>query len=438
MRPFGIMNPAVARKIRPARRIAGTISLPGDKSISHRYAMLAALAEGSSVFTNYSTGADCASTLACLRGLGVECSHRGTTVRIRGMGAAGLQAPQVPLDAGNSGTTIRLLSGILAGQPFVSAIRGDESLSNRPMQRIITPLRSMGASVDARDGQFPPLTIRGGRLHPIRYELPVASAQVKSCVLLAGLSAPGATQVLELLETRNHTEIALRRFGAKVHVDGREITVRGPSRLEACDLPIPSDLSSAVFFLAAALLLPGSDLRIEGVGLNPTRTAVLDVLRKMGAAVRIETQSDPGGEPVGSISVRGAGPLAGGEISGAATAGVIDEIPMLAVLGAVSESGLRIRDAGELRVKETDRIATVTSNLRRMGASVAEYETGMDIEGGCRLKGAELDSCGDHRIAMAFAVAGLAAEGESGLSGAEAASVSFPEFYDVLSTVARD
>ena len=427
----------MSRTIRPASGITGTISLPGDKSISHRYAMLAALAEGCSELTNYSTGADCASTLACLRSLGVDCSHRGTAVRIEGAGTAGLRAPGAALDAGNSGTTMRLLSGILAGQPFESVIQGDESLSRRPMKRIMTPLRSMGASVGAIDGQYPPLTIRGGRLRPIRYELPVASAQVKSSVLFAALNAPGTTEVVEPVETRNHTEIALRRFGAEVRVNGLEIAVTGSPRMSACDMRIPSDLSSAVFFLAAALMLPGSSLRIERVGLNPTRAAVLEVLQRMGAAIDVDAESEEGGEPVGSFEVLGGGRLAGGEIAGATTAGVIDEIPMLAVLGAVSESGLRIRDAGELRIKETDRIATVAENLRRMGARVTEYETGMDIEGGCNLRAAELDSCGDHRIAMAFAVAALAADGESSLAGAEAASVSFPEFFDVLASIVR-
>ena len=425
------------RTIRPASGIAGAISLPGDKSISHRYAMLAAIAEGRSVLTNYSTGADCASTLGCLRAMGVDCARQGTRVAIRGAGAAGLRAPEAPLDAGNSGTTMRLLSGILAGQSFEATIQGDDSLSQRPMQRIARPLREMGATVEARDGRFPPLTIRGGRLRPIRFELPVASAQLKSAVLLAGLRATGTTTVVEPVETRNHTEIALRRFGAQVRIAGREIAVEGGARLEACDMRVPSDLSSAVFFLAAALLLPGSRLRIERVGLNPTRTAVLSVLRRMGARIEVEPEPDEGAEPVGTLDVRGESRLVGGEIDGATTAGVIDEIPMLAVLGAVSERGLRIRDAGELRVKETDRIATVAANLRRMGVGVDEFETGMDIEGGCTLRAAELESFGDHRIAMAFTVAGLAADGDSVLAGAEAASVSFPEFYGALASVAR-
>ena len=394
--------------------------------------MLASLAEGRSVLTNYSSGQDCASTLECMRALGARCSVQGDRVEIAGHGEGRLQAPSGPLDAGNSGTTMRLLSGILAGQDFQCQIKGDASLSQRPMKRILTPLRAMGASIDARDGEYPPLTIRGGALLPIRYELPVASAQVKSAVLLAGLRAPGTTTVVEPLETRNHSEIALRRFGADITVEARAISITGMPRLTACDMHIPSDLSSAVFFLGAALLLPGSELSIHGVGLNPTRTAVLSVLRSMGASIEAHPEPDGTGEPSGTLVIRGGHAIRGGEISGASTAGVIDEIPMLAVLGAVSENGLRIRDAGELRVKETDRIATVTANLRRMGVSVTEYPDGMDIEGRSRLRAAEIDSAGDHRIAMAFAVAALASDGDSILHGTEAASVSFPEFFDVL------
>ena len=422
----------MTRTIQPASGIAGSISLPGDKSISHRYAMLASLAEGRSVLTNYSSGEDCASTVNCMRALGARCNVQGDRVEIDGPGQGRLEAPSGPLDAGNSGTTMRLLSGILAGQDFRCQIKGDASLSQRPMKRVLTPLRAMGASIDARDGEYPPLTIRGGPLRPIRYELPVASAQVKSAVLLAGLRAPGRTQVVEPLETRNHSEIALRRFGADVTVEDRTISITGMPQLTACDLHIPSDLSSAAFFLGAALLLPGSDLSIHGVGLNPTRTAVLSVLQAMGASIDTHPDPDGTGELSGTVVVRGGHPIGGGEISGAATAGVIDEIPILSVLGAVSENGLRIRDAAELRVKETDRIATVSANLRRMGVKVTEYPDGMEIAGKSRLRAAEIDSAGDHRIAMAFAVAALAADGESILHGAEAAGVSFPEFFDVL------
>ena len=425
------------RTLRPASGIQGTVKLPGDKSISHRYAMLASLAEGRSELTNYSSGQDCSSTFDCLRSLGVDCSRHGDRIQINGNGIDGLEPPAETLDAGNSGTTIRLLSGILAGQRFAATIAGDESLSKRPMQRIMTPLTAMGASMQAREGQYPPLTIRGRPLEGIRYESPVASAQVKSAVLLAGLYASGATTIVEPTETRNHSEIALGQFGADVTVNGRAISVRGRPRLVARDVRIPSDLSSAVFFIGASLLLPDSILRIEGVGLNPTRTAMLSALRSMGASLEVYPEDDECGEPVGTLVVRSGPPLEGGVISGTVTVGVIDEVPMLAVLGAVSKNGLRIRDAAELRVKETDRIATVADNLRRMGVRVEERADGMDIEGGARLRAAELDSAGDHRIAMAFAVAALAADGECVLEGADAAAVSYPEFFETLAAVVR-
>ena len=424
----------MTREIQPARRIAGTIALPGDKSISHRYALLASLAEGRSTIANYATGADCASTLACLHALGVRCKRAGATVTIDGGGLRGLRPAAAPLDAGNSGTTMRLLSGILAGSPFETTIGGDASLSRRPMRRIIRPLERMGATIRAREGGLPPLTVRGGALRPIRYELPMASAQVKTAVLFAGLFADGVTIAVEPAPTRNHSEIALRRFGTDVTVRDGAVAVAGNPRLTAQALRVPADLSSAVFFIAAALLLPGSELRIEGVGLNPTRAAVLDVLQQMGGRIAVQRGADEG-EPAGAVEVRGGGRLRGGEIAGAVTAAAIDEIPLLAVLGAFSGGGLRIRDAAELRVKESDRIAATAENLRRMGAEVKTSADGMDIAGNGRLRGAALDSFGDHRIAMAFTVAALAAEGPSRMSGAEAASISFPEFYDLLDSL---
>ena len=419
------------REIQPARRVAGTISLPGDKSISHRYALLAALAEGRSTIANYAGGADCASTLGCLGALGVRYRRDGAAVTIDGVGLEGLRPAAAALDAGNSGTTMRLLSGILAGQPFETAIGGDASLSRRPMQRIIRPLERMGATIRAREGGLPPLAVRGGALRPIRYELPVASAQVKTAVLFAGLFADGVTTAVEPAPTRNHSEIALRQFGAAVTVEGNAVAVSGKPRLQAQTLRAPADLSSAAFFLAAALMLPESDLRIEGVGLNPTRTAVLDVLQRMGG--RITTRCNAAaGEASGSLAVQGGGRLLGGEIAGEITAATIDELPLLAVLGAVSREGLGIRDAAELRVKESDRIAATAENLRRMGVRVTTSADGMDIAGNSRLRGAALDSFGDHRIAMAFTVAALAAEGPSRMANAEAAAVSFPEFYGLL------
>ncbi len=428
------------RLVTPVRAVSGSLRLPGDKSISHRYAMLGAVAEGRTRINNYSTGADCASTLTCLRALGVSIEHRGAAVTIEGVGLDGMRAPTEPLDAGNSGSTMRMLSGLLSGQAFETVIAGDESLARRPMRRIITPLARMGATIEARQGGLPPLQIRGGALQPIDYELPVASAQVKTAVLFAGLYAEGTTTVREPLPTRNHSEIALREFGAEVTVDGAAIAVVGHPRFKGRELRVPADLSSAAFFVAAALLLPGSQLTLEAVGLNPTRAALLDVLREMGADIEVRAERTSAGEAVGDIEVRGprdgdAGALGGGVIEGATTAAVIDEIPILAVLGAASEEGLVIRDASELRVKETDRIATVADNLQRMGVDVEVFDDGMKIPGRNHFQGAQLDSFGDHRIAMAFTIAALAADGDSALKNAEAASVSFPEFYELLDRV---
>ncbi len=429
----------MTREIQPAASVSGTIRLAGDKSISHRYAMLAALAEGPTVIENYSTGADCASTLGCLRDLGVDIGHTGSRVTVAGVGLDGLSVPDGPLDAGNSGSTIRMLPGLLAGQPFETTIGGDESLSRRPMRRIITPLAQMGAHIEARDGDLPPLRIRGGPLQPLHYDLPVPSAQVKTAVLFAGLFAEGTTSVREPLLTRNHSEIALREFGAQVDVDGLDVQLKGRPKLRGLALRAPGDLSSAAFFLAAGLLLPGSDLVIEGVGLNPTRTVLLEVLRGMGADAEILKTSEQHGEPTGDLRVRGRAAsepvLEGGVIEGETTAGVIDEIPMLAVLGAASREGLDIRDAAELRVKETDRIVTVAENLQRMGVRVEVRDDGMMIPGGQAFQAAELDSFGDHRVAIAFTIAALAAKGPCRMNGAEAASVSFPEFYDLLEGV---
>jgi len=422
------------QRIQPAARLEGLLRLPGDKSISHRYAMLAAIAEGQTRLHNYSTGADCASTLGCLRTLGVAVDRDGTEIAVAGRGLDGLQTPATTLDAGNSGSAIRMLSGILAAQPFESRIAGDDSLSRRPMQRIIQPLRGMGASIDARDGRFPPLEIHAAHLHAIDYALPVASAQVKTCVLLAGLFAEGVTVVREPARTRDHTEIALREFGADLDVRARVISIHGRPRLRALDLTVPGDLSSAAFFLVAALLLPGSHIVIEGVGLNPTRSELLDFLISMGADLSVRNLAVHAGEPVGDIEVRHS-PIRGGVIEKELTAALIDEIPVLAVLGAASDEGLTVRDAAELRIKETDRIATVADNLARMGVAVDIFADGLRVPGGQKFGPAEFDSFGDHRIAMAFAIAALAAPGESTISGAEAAAVSFPEFFALLDSL---
>jgi 3-phosphoshikimate 1-carboxyvinyltransferase len=421
------------KRVSPAGPLRGSLSLPGDKSISHRYALIASIAEGATRIRNYSTGADCHSTLGCVRGLGIAVEGAGTEFTIHGHGLDGLRAPAADLDAGNSGSTIRMLSGILAAQPFTSRIFGDESLSRRPMQRIIQPLEQMGAHIRAREARFPPLEISGGRLNAIEYALPVASAQVKTCILLAGLYAEGQTAVTGPVASRDHTEVALREFGAELTVTPHRISIEGRPRLTALDLEVPSDLSSAAFFLAAALLVPGSHLSIRGVGINPTRAALLDFLRGMGAKLRIPDLESHHGELVGEIEVEYS-QLAGGTIDGALTAALIDEIPVLAVLGAASEGGLTVRDAAELRIKETDRIRTVVDNLWRMGVAAEELPDGMHIPGRQKFRAAQFDSFGDHRIAMAFAVAALAADGESVIEGAEAASVSFPEFWDTLAS----
>ncbi len=419
------------QKISPASHVIGVVRLPGDKSISHRYAILAALAQGVTRITGYSTGADCASTLGVLRSLGVRVEREGTSVAVHGSGLEGLEAPSEMLDAGNSGSTIRMMSGILAAQPFSSRITGDESLSQRPMDRIMKPLAEMGAVIRARDGRYPPLDIDGRPLRPISYTLPVASAQVKTCVLLAGLFAEGETAVIEPVRTRDHTEVALRAFGADLRLEGRRITVSGRPNLQALELSVPGDISSAAFFLAAATLVPGSRLTIENVGLNPTRAGLIDFLISMGARIRIERLTDVAGEPVGDLLVESA-PLRGGVIEKGLAATLIDEIPVLSVLGVVSEQGLEVRDAAELRVKETDRIATVADNLKRMGVEVDVREDGFRVPGGQELRAATFDSFGDHRIAMAFSVAALGADGECTVENASAADVSYPEFFDTL------
>lgn len=427
-------------QVSPASSLHGVVTVPGDKSISHRYAMLGGVAEGDSRIYNYSTGADCQSTLACLRALGAEhefLTEAGRRVLIiHGRGLDGLQPPSSMLDAGNSGTTIRMLSGILAAQPFTTRISGDESLVKRPMRRIMTPLAIMGAQIEATNEQFPPLTIHGSHLQGIDYTLPVASAQVKSCTLLAGLYAEGETVVREPVTTRDHTEIALRELGADIVLEPRIIRLRGGAQLTGKTLMVPGDLSAAAFFIVAALIVPGSDLIITNVGLNPTRTALLDVLRSMGASIRLLHIEEANGELIGNLQIK-TSPLSGGVIEGAITAAVIDEIPILAVLGAVSENGLIVRDAAELRVKESDRIETIAANLRRMGVAIETAQDGFAIRGRQRFHSAEIETCGDHRIAMAFSIAALVADAPCVIRDAASASVSFPEFYKTLGEIAR-
>lgn len=415
--------------IKPAKNILGSLRMPGDKSISHRYAMLGAIANGRTRLANFSTGEDCASTLACIRALGCEVTRHDGIVEIEGAGT-NLRAPSTPLDCGNSGSTMRMLSGILAGQDFTSEMYGDSSLSRRPMRRVIEPLIAMGAKIESKDG-LPPLRISGGQLSAIDYRLPVPSAQVKSAILLAGLYAQGETAVEEPFRTRDHTEIALRAFGADVVRLRNRITIRGGQPLKGIEAEVPGDLSSAAFFLCAAALFPESNVVIDGLGMNPTRAVLLDVLTSMGARTRVIQLQEVNGELVGMVTVE-AGELRGAEISGAVTAAVIDEIPVLAAIAPYTKDGITIRDAQELRVKESDRLAAVAENLRAMGATVEEHEDGLSIPGQQQLRGAEIQSHGDHRIAMAFAVAGLRAEGETRIHGANCACISFPEYFQLL------
>ena len=420
--------------VSPVSRVRGRVRVPGDKSISHRYAMLAAIADGTSRLDGYAPGADCAATLACLEAFGVPVSREsganGLTIRIRGRGLRGLEQPRGPIDAANSGTSMRLLAGLAASHPFRTVIGGDESLSRRPMKRVIEPLTKMGASIESLDGR-PPLTIDGADLRAISHRPEVPSAQIKSAVLLAGLHARGRTEVHEPAATRDHTERALEAFGVDVHRDGLSVSIEGGQRLQAVELAIPGDVSSAVFWLVLAAGRPGSTIEIEGVGLNPSRTAVLDVLRSAGAVVEIRLDAQAAGEPVGTIRLTHGTPRPF-EISPETVPGVIDEIPALAALAAMSANGrMTVRGARELRVKESDRIAMLARGFRNLGVAVTEYEDGFTIFGGPPSGGAA-DAVGDHRLAMAFAIAGTAAAAPVAIRGADAVAVSYPGFFSEL------
>jgi 3-phosphoshikimate 1-carboxyvinyltransferase len=391
--------------------------------------MLAGIAEGPSRLGNYSTGADCASTLNCLRSLGVKWKRKDGAIEVQGSGPS-LSASSEALDCGNSGSTIRMLSGIVAAQKFTSEMAGDESLSRRPMERIIAPLTAMGAQIRSQNGR-PPLHIAGTNLKAIHYKMPVASAQVKTCLLFAGLLADGETAIEEPLRTRDHGEVALRAFGAQVERKGNEVRIRGGQRLRGIDALVPGDLSSAAFFLCAAALFPESQLTITNLLMNPTRARLLDILMQMGLRISVTQLEEVHGELVGTLQVAG-GTLQGAVIAGADTAAIIDEIPVLAAIAPYSEQGIEVRDAKELRVKESDRIASIAANLRQMGAQVEEREDGLKIPGGQALHGAELESFGDHRIAMAFSIAALRAAGETLIRGSECAAISYPAFFSVL------
>ncbi|MED5585558.1 MAG: 3-phosphoshikimate 1-carboxyvinyltransferase [Verrucomicrobiota bacterium] len=420
----------------------GETSVPGDKSISHRSVMLAALAEGDSQIDGFLPSEDCLATLGAMQSLGVNIDILDETelgpvsllVHGRGMEIA---LPSGDIDCGNSGTTMRLLSGILAGQDFTSRLTGDASLSQRPMNRVIKPLTGMGARIHAEgEGGSAPLLIRGGSLHGTTYELPVASAQVKSAILLAGLFAEGMTTVIQPVETRDHTERMLDLFQVETTTDGKAISIIGGQKLQSCDFVVPGDISSAAFWLAAAAASPEARLKIHNVGLNPTRSGILDVLVGMGADISSVASSDGGGERIGDITVCGRG-LSGIEISGGLVANIIDELPIIAVTAALADGTTVIRDAAELRVKETDRIAAVAKNLQAMGVDIEEFDDGMRICGGGALQGAAIESYGDHRIAMAFAIAGLFADGETIIRDAECIAVSYPGFEKDLELLCK-
>jgi 3-phosphoshikimate 1-carboxyvinyltransferase len=430
--------PAVATEhlIQPARNIQGSLRLPGDKSISHRYALLGGLAEGTTRLANFSTGADCASSLACVEALGAQVTHNGTAVEI--IGTSGhFHPPAEPLDCGNSGSTMRMLSGLLAAQAGTFTLIGDASLSRRPMERIRKPLAQMGAHLELTEGHAP-ITIQGAPLTAIDYTTPIPSAQVKTALLFAGLQASGTTTIRESVRTRDHGELALRAFGATLERTLDSVSIAGGQALRAIEAAIPGDISSAAFFLCAAALFPGSNLIFDALGLNPTRATLLDVLTALGAHIGVLNLEDKHGELVGVVQVN-APPqgLTGTTISGALSAQLIDELPVLAAIGPWTQNGIRIRDAKELRVKESDRIALIAANLRAMGADVEEFDDGLDIPGGQTLHGAEIDSGGDHRIAMAFSVAALRATGDTLIRGAESAAISFPEFFDLLDRIAE-
>ena len=425
--------------VQPAPRgVRGRVRPPGDKAISHRYALLAALADGRSDIRGYSTGGDCASTVRCLRGLGVAIEEvgrdaSGLTLSVTGRGLGGLVAPTDVLDAGNSGSTMRMLSGILSAHPFQTTVTGDDSLLRRPMRRVIVPLERMGAKIGSEEGR-PPLSIQGTSvIQPIEFAPEVPSAQVKTAVLLAGLHGNGVTTVHEPLTTRDHTERALRAFGVRVEARGRSVSVRGGQRLAAQSLEVPGDISSASFWMVAAAALAGSEIVIASVGVNPTRTGIIDVLRRMGADVQVDADVSNVGEPIGTIRVRH-GSLGATVIEPDEVPGVIDELP---VLGALATHGgeLQVTGAQELRVKESDRISALVDGLRRMGADIDERPDGFHVRGSRRLSGGEVDARNDHRLAMAFAIAALGASGPTTIHDAGAAAVSYPEFFAVLESL---
>ncbi|HIX23689.1 MAG TPA: 3-phosphoshikimate 1-carboxyvinyltransferase [Candidatus Lachnoclostridium avicola] len=412
--------------------LRGSLHVPGDKSISHRSVMFGALAKGDTEISNFLRGADCLSTISCFRSMGVDIEEKGENVLVHGKGLRGLRRPDGILDCGNSGTTTRLISGILAAQDFDVTLTGDESIQKRPMKRIIDPLSLMGAEIESvRGNGCAPLHITGAPLHGISYSTPVASAQVKSAILLAGLYADGETRVTEPAPSRNHTELMLSSFGADVRTEGTTVTIRQAEELYGQKIQVPGDISSAAFFIAAGLLIPGSEILLKNVGVNPTRDGVLRVFRRMGGSIETTALSSGAGEPAADLLVK-ASRLHGVEIGGEEIPSLIDEIPVIAAAACFADGVTVIRDAAELKVKESNRIAAMTENLRAMGADVTETEDGMIIRGGRPLHGAVIDSRNDHRIAMTFAVAALAAEGETSIPQWDCVNISYPGFLEDL------
>lgn len=412
--------------------LQGEISIPGDKSISHRAVMFGAMAEGKTTINHFLAGEDCLSTISCFEKMGVSIKREDEYVEVEGKGIEGLSEPASILDVGNSGTTTRLMLGILAGVPFHTSLIGDESIAKRPMSRVTVPLRSMGAKIDGREhGQYTPLSTRGGALKAIHYHSPVASAQVKSAILLAGLHAEGTTKVTEPFISRDHTERMLRAFGVDVEVDGTTVSIEGGQSLRGTDVYVPGDISSAAFFLVAGAIVPNSRIVLKNVGLNPTRTGIIDVLQQMGARLTISNERIQNGEPIGDLTIE-TSQLKGIEIGGDVIPRLIDEIPVIALLATQANGKTVIKDAEELKVKETNRIDTVATELSKLGASVTPTADGLIIEGKAALKSAEVDSYGDHRIGMMLAVAAAIATGEVTLMRSEAIHVSYPTFFEDL------
>lgn len=418
-------------EIKKQTNLKGTLTVPGDKSISHRAVMFGSLARGTTRISHFLEGADCLSTISCFRKMGIEIDRNKDEILVHGRGLHGLTAPTEILDVGNSGTTTRLISGILAGQTFTSELDGDDSIRTRPMKRIMTPLASMGADITSRlDNGCAPLIIHGRPLHAAHYNSPVASAQVKSCVLLAGMYADGITSVTEPFLSRNHTEIMLNYFGAEITSEGTTASIRPEPVLEGRDIQVPGDISSAAYFIAAGLLTPGSEILLKNVGINPTRAGIIKVCMDMGADITLLNESTEG-EPTADLLIRTSS-LKGTTIEGSIIPTLIDEIPMIAVMAAFAEGTTIIRDAQELKVKESDRIAVMVDNLRRMGADIEGTDDGMIIHGERPLHGAVIDSHLDHRIAMSFAVAGTICDGTVEILNGECVNISYPEFYQDL------